>query len=144
MTLVISDEASKIEGLMILRWLYLLMMVGLLSGCAMPAAFTVASFALDAGSYTMSGKTLSDNGLSLIMDEDCAVTRLLDEESEICQEQQGYEIAEGTLTPLPPDDDPEIGVNQDRKHYAQLAQQVHQTRTNRSHYLTSGMIESEI
>lgn len=139
-----SDGASKIEGLRSLRWLYLLMMGGLLSGCAMPAAFTVASFALDTGSYAMSGKTLSDNGLSLIMDEDCAMTRLLNEDGEICQDQQGYEIAQGTLTPLPQDDDPEIGFDRDRKHYAQLAQQVHRTRTNRPHYLTSGMIESEI
>jgi hypothetical protein len=57
-----------------------------MSGCAMPVAFTVASFALDAGSYMTSGKTLTDHGLSIAMEEDCSMMRVLDEDDEICQE----------------------------------------------------------
>ncbi len=132
-----------------MRWVCLIAIPVLMSGCAMPAAFTVASFALDAGSYMMSGKTLTDHGLSIAMEEDCSMMRVLDEDDEICQEEQDYEVADMTLTPLPDGEDLDLsfasggdpwgGVD-----YAQLAQRVYKARTVERHYLTAGMMESEI
>ncbi len=129
-----------------MRWLCSLAIVVFLSGCAMPAAFTVASLALDTGSYAMSGKTLSDHGLSLAMEEDCSMMRVLDEDNEICQEEQDYEVADTILTPLPEDS---IGIasrgeSWDSVGYVQLAQRVHKARTIDTHYVTAGMMESEI
>ena len=101
----------------------------------MPAAFTVASFALESGSYAMSGKTLSDHGLSLAMEE------------EVCREQPGYEVAEGVLTPLPAEGDGEAGPAAGAARspgFAQLAQRVHKARTVRDNYLTAGMMQSAI
>jgi hypothetical protein len=117
----------------------------LLSGCAMPAAFTVASFALDAGSYAMSGKTLTDQGLSLAMEEDCAMVRLLDEDG-ICQEQPDYEVAEALLTPLGDDEVgfAERGESGNGSGYAELAQRVHRARIASATYLAAGMMVAEI
>ncbi len=129
-----------------MRWLCSLAIVVFLSGCAMPAVFTVASLALDTGSYAMSGKTLSDHGLSLAMEEDCSMMRVLDEGDEICQEEQDYEVADTILTPLPEDG---IGIasrgdSWDGVGYVQLAQRVHKARTIDTLYVTAGMMESEI
>jgi hypothetical protein len=129
-----------------MRWLCSLAIVVFLSGCAMPAAFTVASLALDTGSYAMSGKTLSDHGLSLAMEEDCSMMRVLDEGNEICQEEQDYEVADTILTPLPEDG---IGIasrgdSWDGVGYVQLAQRVYKARTIDTHYVAAGMMESEI
>ncbi len=115
----------------------------------MPAAFTVASLALDTGSYMMSGKTLTDHGLSFAMAEDCSMMRVLDEDAEICLEEQDYEVADAALTPLPDDGDLDIGLasggeSRDGVGYAQLAHRVHKARTVRTHYLAAGMMESEI
>ena len=41
-----------------MRWLSVLAVAVLSSGCAMPAAFTVASLAVDTGSYMASGKKI--------------------------------------------------------------------------------------
>jgi len=120
----------------------------LLSGCAMPAAFTVASLALDTGSYMMSGKTLTDHGLSVAMDEDCSMVRVLDEDDAICQEDQDYEVADTALTPLPDDGDMDLALASGGNPwgtvgYAQLAQRVHKARTVQASYLAAGMMESD-
>jgi len=83
------------------------------------------------------------------MEEDCSMMRVLDEDDEICQEEQDYEVADMTLTPLPDGEDLDLsfasggdpwgGVD-----YAQLAQRVYKARTVERHYLTAGMMESEI
>ena len=45
-----------------------------LAGCGLvPPAVSVASFAADAFSYAVSGKSVSDHGLSMVMQEDCAI-----------------------------------------------------------------------
>ena len=45
-----------------------------LGGCGLiPPAVSIASFAADAFSYAVSGKSVSDHGLSMVMQEDCAV-----------------------------------------------------------------------
>jgi hypothetical protein len=115
----------------------------------MPAAFTVASLALDTGSYMMSGKTMTDHGLSLAMEEDCSMMRVLDEDDEICREQQDYEVADAALTPLPDGGDLDLGLasggdSWDGVGYAQLAHRVHEARTVETRYLAAGMMESDI
>ncbi|HEX9769486.1 MAG TPA: hypothetical protein VGA50_09960 [Kiloniellales bacterium] len=115
----------------------------------MPVAVTVASLALDTGSYMMSGKTLTDHGLSMAMEEDCSMVRVFDENDEICQEKQDYEVADTALTPLPADGDLDIGLASggdpwNSVGYAQLAERVNRARTVHANYLAAGMMESEI
>jgi hypothetical protein len=120
----------------------------------MPAAVSVASLAVDTSSYMVSGKTMTDHGLSLAMDEDCSMMRVLDEDEEVCREEQDYEVAVAALTPLPdnPDggeleldlasgDDPWAGDPWAGVGYAQLAHRAHEARTGQRHYLAAGMIE---
>lgn len=54
-----------------------------LSGCALPTAVTIASFAADGVSYIATGKSTTDHALSVIAQEDCAMARAL-EERPIC------------------------------------------------------------
>jgi len=145
-----------------LRWLCFLAFPVLLSGCALPAAFTAASMAVDTGSYMMSGKTLTDHGLSLAMSEDCSMVRLLDEDDEICREEQHYEVAEADLTPLSEDSDLAVGLAADgedwadpgyaqlarrvdnaRTIYQQLAERAHRARSDQPRYLAAGLLDGE-
>ena len=59
----------------------------LLSGCALPPIVTVASIAVDVASYGATGKTVSDHGLSFVMQQDCAMIRVLDNEKPVCVEE---------------------------------------------------------
>lgn len=132
-----------------LRWLCLIAIPMFLSGCALPAAFTVASLALDTGSYMMSGKTLTDHGLSLAMEEDCSMVRLLDEVEAVCREEPDYEVADGDLTPLPAGSDLDVdlasgGDPETGGGYAQLAERVYKARKVDADFLAAGMMESEI
>lgn len=118
--------------------------------------------AVDTGSYMMSGKTLTDHGLSLAMSEDCSMVRLLDEDDEICREEQHYEVADADLMPLSEDSELAIGLAADGEEgpdsgYAQLAQRVdrartvfrqlagraHKERTGRVRYLAAGLMDGE-
>lgn len=82
-----------------MRFVWLTAIVFSLSGCALPAAVSVASLAADVGSYLASGKTVTDHGLSVVMDQDCALLRVID--GQICEEEEDYEVALAMLTPLP-------------------------------------------
>ena len=131
-----------------MRKLCLIAIPMFLSGCAMPVAVTVASLALDTGSYMMSGKTLTDHGLSMAMEEDCSLVRVLDEDDDICQEKPNYEVADAALTPLSEDSALAIGLasggdGSDSAGYAQLAERVDRARTFHADYLAAGMIEPE-
>ena len=59
----------------------------LLSGCVLPPAITLASIAADFASYSETGKTVSDHGLSFVMQKDCAMLRVLDNEKPVCVEE---------------------------------------------------------
>ncbi len=59
----------------------------LLSGCALPPIVTIASIAVDVASYGATGKTVSDHGLSFVMQQDCAMLRVLDDEKPVCVEE---------------------------------------------------------
>ncbi len=57
----------------------------LLSACALPASFTIASLAADGVSYATSGKGLSDHAISAVANEDCAMWRAL-KDRPICRQ----------------------------------------------------------
>ena len=46
-----------------------------LSGCVLPPAVTVASFAVDVGSLFATGKTAGDHAISYVVEEDCRIWR---------------------------------------------------------------------
>ncbi|WP_085884616.1 SPOR domain-containing protein [Oceanibacterium hippocampi] len=80
----------------------------LLGGCALPPAITAASWALDGISLAMSGKSMTDHALSAVVDEDCAILRLLDGEP-VCSE---FEEGDGSVL-LAADDDPVYPTGRD-------------------------------
>lgn len=58
----------------------------LLSGCGLPPALMIASYAADGVSYVATGKSVSDHGISEATGRDCAVWRIIKGES-ICKDQ---------------------------------------------------------
>ena len=75
----------------------------LVTGCAVPVPFQVASWALDGISYVMTEKSMTDHGLSVVAQKDCAVWRGVTV-GELCREwQDGGEIlmVEKSATDLP-------------------------------------------
>ena len=57
----------------------------LLGGCGLPPAISVASWAIDGISYVASGKSVTDHAISQVMQQDCALFRVV-QEREICAE----------------------------------------------------------
>lgn len=87
---------------MIFRILALLSFTAL-GGCGLvPPAISIASFAADAFSYAMSGKSVSDHGLSMVMREDCAVFNFVQGQA-ICAPGPHPEIR--MVTPRDPETD---------------------------------------
>ena len=58
----------------------------LLGGCALPVPIQVASWALDGFSYLTTEKSVTDHGLSILAQKDCAVLRGLLDDGEICRD----------------------------------------------------------
>lgn len=56
----------------------------LLSGCALPPVVGAVAYLADGVSYVSTGKSVTDNAISTVMDEDCSAWRLLLAES-ICR-----------------------------------------------------------
>ena len=85
-----------------MRWLCLAILAIPLAGCALPPAVTIASLALDAGSYVVSGKTMTDHGLSIVAQKDCRLIGVL--QGQVCEERPEYDTTVvATLQPLPGD-----------------------------------------
>ena len=61
-----------------MRWLVLAAAAISLSGCGLPTIVSVWSTALDFASYGASGKTVTDHGISLVLQKDCSLMRGLD------------------------------------------------------------------
>ncbi len=78
-----------------MRWLLFAAAAVALSGCGIPPIISVASLALDFASYGATGKTVTDHGLSVVLQQDCALLRGL--EGQVC-------VAEGSAeaTTKPP------------------------------------------
>lgn len=71
-----------------------------LGGCGTPID-SVAQMGLSGVSFFFSGKTTTDHGLSLVLQEDCEILRFMD--GPICRSIDEYELAdrEAVLQPLP-------------------------------------------
>lgn len=76
---------DKGQGYYFMRWLVFTATAVALSGCALPPAISIASLAFDLASYSATGKTVTDHGLSMVFQKDCALLRGL-EEGEVCVE----------------------------------------------------------
>jgi hypothetical protein len=63
-----------------------------LGGCVLPAAESIASVAFDGVSYAATGKSVQDNAISVVADEDCALWRAVVGRS-ICTERSETVIA---------------------------------------------------
>ncbi len=61
-----------------MRWLVLAAATISLSGCGLPPIVSLVSTALDFASYGSTGKTVTDHGISLVLQKDCALMRGLD------------------------------------------------------------------
>ena len=64
-----------------------------LSGCAIPPAIAIGSYAADGLSYLVTGKSVSDHAISEVVGEDCATWRMVKLENP-CRE---YEEGEGSI-----------------------------------------------
>ena len=74
-----------------MRWLVLAAAAIVLSGCGLPPVVTYASFAADILSYLTTKKSVTDHGISFVLEKDCALLRVLD--GPICIEETEAETA---------------------------------------------------
>jgi len=86
---------------------YLLLSVPiLLGGCGLPPAVMIASYVADGVSYLVTGKSVTDHGISEATGRDCATWRLIKLESpcknEPAQREEPAPIVEGELASAPP------------------------------------------
>lgn len=82
------------------RWLFLAILALPLGGCVLPPAISIASLALDLGSFAATGKSATDHVISGVAGKDCRMFGIL--EGEICREEQEFESAVASLEPLRP------------------------------------------
>lgn len=83
--------------------LFVLVLVTLpLAGCFLPPVISLASLALDIGSFAVSGKTVTDHGISAVAQEDCALLSVFD--GGVCRPYEDYEddVSLAALEPLTP------------------------------------------
>jgi len=73
-----------------MRWLVLAAAAISLSGCGLPPIVTYVSTAADILSYLTTKKTVTDHGISMVLQKDCALLRVLD--GPICIEETEEEI----------------------------------------------------
>lgn len=73
-------------------------LAGLLSGCAAPSAFQLASYAADGVSYSMTDKSVTDHLISEVSAKDCALGRMFDGE-DICKDKLVERYPDGTPVP---------------------------------------------
>ena len=75
-----------------MRWLILAAAAISLSGCGLPPIVTYTSYAADVFSYLATKKSVTDHGISMVLQKDCALLRVLD--GPICIEEKGEEEEE--------------------------------------------------
>lgn len=86
---------------------FLVLFPVLLSGCGLPPAIMIASYAADGVSYVATGKSVSDHGISAVTGRDCAVWRIVKGEA-ICMDQPATRadpapVEDGQQATAPPD-----------------------------------------
>ena len=65
-----------------------------LGGCAVPTAVTIASYAADGASFLSTGRSVTDHGISILMQEDCALFRVV-RGKPICRPMQKSDLVYG-------------------------------------------------
>ena len=48
-----------------------------LGGCSIPTPVSIATYAVDGFSYAVTGKSMSDHALSAVLEQDCAMLRMV-------------------------------------------------------------------
>lgn len=91
-------------GTALKRWCSVAIVAFSLSGCALPPAVSIASMALDLASYAETGKSVTDHGISLVLQQDCALLRVL--EGGICRDYPDQTAPDTALAALEPMSDP--------------------------------------
>src|SRR5713226_5046571 len=90
---------------------YLLVAIpALLSGCGLPPAVMIASYAADGVSYVATGKSVTDHGISAATGRDCALWRIV-KSKPICTDQPTQRadpapVEAGQQATLPPRAEP--------------------------------------
>lgn len=75
------------------------------SACALPPIVTAISLGADVFSLAGTGKTVTDNGISFVLQQDCAMLRVF--EGSVCKDfAPGEDTPEGALVALDPMSDP--------------------------------------
>lgn len=98
------------QGTKLMRLFWVMAAMIPLAGCALPPALTVISMAVDVASYAASGKTVTDHGISMVLQKDCALIRALEEEGEICSDGPPEDGGENALAVLEPRSDTQIAA----------------------------------
>lgn len=78
-----------------MRWLFPVALTVVLSGCGLPTAVTVASLVASGVSYVSTGKSITDHGISMVLQKDCALLRGF--EGDICLEPDPAEVFAASL-----------------------------------------------
>lgn len=73
----------------------------LLGGCALPVPLQIASWAADGISYLVTQKSLTDHGLSMVADKDCALLRAVTE-GHVCRDDDAATAVADAGTKLDP------------------------------------------
>ena len=94
----------------------------LLSGCAMPLPFQIASWALDGISYIATEKSVTDHGISIIAQKDCALLRVV-QGDDICStyDDSGTIAVAETSNVDAPDENTLMGVGRETVNTASFA-----------------------
>lgn len=79
-----------------MRHLYILAAMMALSGCGLPPAVAIASYALDGALLAATGKTSKDHALSVAMQQDCSMLRIVSG-NEICRDYEPTDRAARAL-----------------------------------------------
>ena len=104
------------------RYLWVVM-PALLSGCGLPPAVVIASYAADGVSYVGTGKSVTDHGISAAVGRDCALLRIIKGKA-ICKDEPTQRanpapVEVGQHATLPPGAQPAKGIAA-RHHYLVL------------------------
>jgi len=101
------------EGLGMRKTLALGIGVVALTGCALPVPLQVASWALDGISYIATDKSVTDHGLSIVAQQDCALLRGVTE-GKVCRDWDDAATlvadAGNDLPPAPPVKEPNVRI----------------------------------
>jgi hypothetical protein len=120
---------DKKAGKLLMRWFLLAAAAVMLSGCGLPPVITVASLAFDFASYGSTGKTVTDHGISMVLQQDCALLRGL--EGEVC-------VEEGSaLASKKPVKEPESAAS---RRFAYLEEEANRVRPRRARAPDGGAI----